>query len=1009
MISPPPAKEVNISVIVRARPMNAREVAQGARPVLRLNTQANIVDVQSIGKLQGRTYQFDRVFSGEAPQDTFYQEVVSPVIQDFLVGFNCTIFAYGQTGTGKSYTMTGEQMAASEHVTAAKYLDLSAYPKAGVIPRAINEIFTTLDAQNADYQLRVSHMEVYCEEIYDLLRDSADDREPLRLFEERLPLTGKGEPRTESYAANVQSGEKASTRLVILGLEEVLVKSPTEVLALLSRSNENRRVAETKMNASSSRSHAIFTISLVTKETHPDQETDLIKIAKLNLVDLAGSESAGKSGATGDRQQEASKINRSLLTLGRVINALTETKQHIPYRESKLTRLLQDSLGGRTKTCIIATISPCDNAVDETMNTLEYMSRAKKIRNLPEVATRVSGKTVLREYTLEIKRLRDLLSAQKAEHGGVFVKADVFDELNEAANMNREKIQEYQARIDYSEQELKKLTILCEAESHKAGVLQKTLQKTTDRVNELHAEKLRLYEKIKVGRAKEAKNLAMYERLKKAGASAVLQQTFNSESLQTIVESSGVGDSLVQIDQTIELCRLELAGFEDSLRTTLSTGLTTFRERTTTLLNELLKPVIESSTHLISTSLPSEIGQTIEAQLRKSLNEELTAFLNERITELTTECTSHTTAIKKTLQSAQGRLTALHHECKQQMEDVTAALNQQASFLQDMLVEGTKTVEKLVTDTTAELAAGRDKVRDELETILASSVKNILAVYDDATAACEGRAISLLNESANSSIERFQSIERKASEAINDKRRDVIASMHDSIMENITGIEQAVASLISEQNSHTDAVQASRLRFINALPTQMDTIVMQPIQASAQNIQSQLRQISNNLTDVHVTFDGQFGKSVTTMSDTLTSSANSILKTHIHENLLQKTLSLMDHPIRDTSRMGAILAGRLLRDKAESAESRSATITGMTLDSIVSMAGKLERAVSGALTGLIDHFCLTPVIPTGGPAGTTPALTTPYVRPISLGGGEYAYGIASPTNLSPGASGGDKE
>lgn len=138
------------------------------------------------------------------------------------------------------------------------------------------------------------------------------------------------------------------------------------------------------MNSSSSRSHSIFTICLIVKETAPSSnnntDIDVIRISKLNLVDLAGSESAGKSGASGDRQQEASKINKSLLTLGRVINALTETKQHIPYRESKLTRLLQDSLGGRTKTCIIATITTADLALDETTNTLEYMSRAKKIK-----------------------------------------------------------------------------------------------------------------------------------------------------------------------------------------------------------------------------------------------------------------------------------------------------------------------------------------------------------------------------------------------------------------------------------------------------------------------------------------------------------------------------------------------------------------------------------------------------------------------------------------------------
>jgi len=170
------------------------------------------------------------------------------------------------------------------------------------------------------------------------------------------------------------------------------------------------------MNEHSSRSHSIFTIQLIQKNSEinaqTNQEFEFIKISKLSFVDLAGSESISKSGveAQSIRQQEASKINKSLLTLGRVINQLVENSAgHIPYRESKLTRLLQDSLGGKTKTCIIACISIADFNVDETVNTLEYMTRAKKIKNMPELTQRVNSKTILKEYSVELKRLQELL------------------------------------------------------------------------------------------------------------------------------------------------------------------------------------------------------------------------------------------------------------------------------------------------------------------------------------------------------------------------------------------------------------------------------------------------------------------------------------------------------------------------------------------------------------------------------------------------------------------------
>ncbi|KDO70475.1 hypothetical protein CISIN_1g003495mg [Citrus sinensis] len=241
-------------------------------------------------------------------------------------------------------------------------------PEAGVIPRAVQQIFDTLESQNAEYSVKVTFLELYNEEITDLLapdeisRAAVEDKQ-----KKQLPLMedGKG-------------------GVLVRGLEEEIVTSASEIFTLLERGSAKRRTAETLLNKQSSRSHSLFSITIHIKEATPEGE-ELIKCGKLNLVDLAGSENISRSGAREGRAREAGEINKSLLTLGRVINALVEHLGHIPYRDSKLTRLLRDSLGGRTKTCIIATVSPAVHCLEETLSTLDYAHRAKNIKNKPEV------------------------------------------------------------------------------------------------------------------------------------------------------------------------------------------------------------------------------------------------------------------------------------------------------------------------------------------------------------------------------------------------------------------------------------------------------------------------------------------------------------------------------------------------------------------------------------------------------------------------------------------------
>ena len=274
----------------------------------------------------------------------------------------------------------------------------------GIIPRALNHLFDELRMMDVEFAMRVSYLELYNEELCDLL--STDDTVKIRIFDD---VSKKGS-------------------VIVQGLEEIPVRCKDDVYKLLAKGQERRKTAATLMNAQSSRSHTVFSILVHIKENNNDGE-EMLKIGKLNLVDLAGSENISKAGnEKGIRIRESVNINQSLLTLGRVITALVERTPHIPYRESKLTRLLQESLGGRTKTSIIATVSPGHKDIEETLSTLDYAHRAKHIQNKPEVNQRLTKKVVLKEYTEEIDRLkRDLMAAR--EKNGIYLASDTYNDM----------------------------------------------------------------------------------------------------------------------------------------------------------------------------------------------------------------------------------------------------------------------------------------------------------------------------------------------------------------------------------------------------------------------------------------------------------------------------------------------------------------------------------------------------------------------------------------------------
>ncbi|XP_006073751.2 kinesin-like protein KIF11 [Bubalus bubalis] len=425
-------KGKNIQVVVRCRPFNLAERKANAHSVVECDHVRKEVSVRTGGladKSSRKTYTFDMVFGANTKQIDVYRSVVCPILDEVIMGYNCTIFAYGQTGTGKTFTMEGERSPNEEYTWEED-------PLAGIIPRTLHQIFEKLTDNGTEFSVKVSLLEIYNEELFDLLNPSSDVSERLQMFDD--PRNKRG--------------------VIIKGLEEITVHNKDEVYQILEKGAAKRTTAATLMNAYSSRSHSVFSVTIHMKETTVDGE-ELVKIGKLNLVDLAGSENIGRSGAVDKRAREAGNINQSLLTLGRVITALVERTPHVPYRESKLTRILQDSLGGRTRTSIIATVSPASLNLEETLSTLEYAHRAKNILNKPEVNQKLTKKALIKEYTEEIERLkRDLAAAR--EKNGVYISEENFRAMSGKLTVQEEQIVELVEKIAAVEEELNRVTEL---------------------------------------------------------------------------------------------------------------------------------------------------------------------------------------------------------------------------------------------------------------------------------------------------------------------------------------------------------------------------------------------------------------------------------------------------------------------------------------------------------------------------------------------------------------------
>ncbi|CCK72966.1 kinesin motor protein CIN8 KNAG_0M01130 [Huiozyma naganishii CBS 8797] len=457
--------DINITVAVRCRGRNKREIEAKSPIVVTVPdvTTTPEVSINTSGgsgieaQLQAKTYTVDKVYGPDSSQKLVFEDCAEPLFHDFMRGYNCTMLVYGMTSTGKTYTMTGDvEMGAEGDVNG----------QAGIAPRILVKLFECLQD---DYVVKCSFVELYNEDLRDLLSEGQDDfsngtenssKQPeslnaskkLRIFDSNnsrsnSPVTNTNNPthkaRSDYLKKKLKSNRKKSlddmslnanaggkthvpptqTGIYIQNLKDFHISTAKEGLQLLQRGLQRRQVATTKLNDVSSRSHTIFTITLYKKF-----KDDLYRLSKINLVDLAGSENVNKAGALNLRAKESGSINQSLLTLGRVINSLADKSAHIPFRESKLTRLLQDSLGGNTKTVLIATISPAKIAAEETCSTLEYASKAKNIKNKPQLGSFIIKDILLKDVSQELIKMRADLWCTKSKEG-IYVSQKNYKEM----------------------------------------------------------------------------------------------------------------------------------------------------------------------------------------------------------------------------------------------------------------------------------------------------------------------------------------------------------------------------------------------------------------------------------------------------------------------------------------------------------------------------------------------------------------------------------------------------
>ncbi|XP_047969610.1 kinesin-like protein KIN-5D [Salvia hispanica] len=688
-------KGVNVQVIVRCRPLSEDEARIHTPVVISCNdNKREVCAVQTIANKQiDRTFLFDKVFGPSSQQKDLFEQAVCPIVFEVLEGYNCTIFAYGQTGTGKTYTMEGGSRKKNGE-----------YPSdAGVIPRAVRQIFDILEAQHAEYSMKVTFLELYNEEISDLLAPEETSKFP--------------EDKSKKPIALMEDGKGG---VFVRGLEEEIVTTANEIYKILEKGSAKRKTAETLLNKQSSRSHSIFSITIHIKECTPEGE-EMIKCGKLNLVDLAGSENISRSGAREGRAREAGEINKSLLTLGRVINALVEHSGHVPYRDSKLTRLLRDSLGGKTKTCIIATVSPSILCLEETLSTLDYAHRAKNIKNKPEINQKMMKSAVIKDLYFEIDRLKQEVYAAR-EKNGIYIPRDRYLQEEAEKKAMSERIERMELDLDSRDKQLAELQDLYNSQQQSTAELSDKLEKTEKRLKETEHVLLDLEERHMQANATIKEKEFLISNLLKS------EKALIERALELRSELEDAASDITNLFTKIE----RKDKIEDDNRTLIQR----FQSQLTEELGVLHKAVASSTTQ--------------QEQQLKEMEEDMHSFVSTK-TEATEELRGHLEKLKTMYGSGIKALDDLAGELNSNSESTFGQLNSEVS-------KHSSAFEELFKGITSEADALLHDLQDSLQ-----SQEKKLTAYAEQQREAHSRAVETTRSISQITVNFFRTLDGHAS------------------------------------------------------------------------------------------------------------------------------------------------------------------------------------------------------------------------------------------------------
>lgn len=845
------------------------------RKEIRVNERLN-----SAADKQSRLFTYDGVFDSNVGQCEVYDHVVAPLIDEVLSGYNCTVFAYGQTGTGKTYTMEGERSDFE-----CSWQD---DPRAGIVPRALDQLFENLSDSGCS-QVAVSYMELYNEKLYDLLNPT-DDFASLSIYEDK--------------GGKVKIGR----------LAQIAVTKKEEIFEILQKGSAKRQKAETKLNSCSSRSHTIFTVTIRSKD--PDAllaGEEVYRIGKLNLVDLAGSENIGRSGAVEKRAAEAGNINKSLLTLGRVITSLVERQNHIPYRESKLTRLLQDSLGGGTKTSIIATISPNILDVEDTLSTLDYAQRAKKIQNKPEVNQKVARVDILRDVEEELMRMRrDLEAARCGTNAFVISKENYMSMETQIANLGKEVeeknalVVDIQTRISDLEAEKERINNLFCVTQQKLGEETKKRIETENALDETERNL-----KVTVEERNEQKYLVDYRVQKESVLLSQATQLCTTAKLATD-QLGKIHEKVARVHELhensvskIEITRQE---FDDHVKQLQSFIAENFNDRNLDAISSISKKQFD---HLI---------QTLSVVL--ALVEKFTGSVSSGVTSLFNSSTDdklivHTSELIKSTQGLEmlkkEHSFGIDEALKVSLNKLYETLN---TFIESLSRQRTSSEECLMnlSQQVTQASCERDKE-------YASLKSNMLDIFDDKTrenaliAAEIHSTKELIMESSNATlsqiaeVEEFFSTKFKEMKLRNSKFSTSLLEKVDSLStrllnsdQHILLVKEQINSVVSDSKKREEA----RLKMSSSFVDQLDSALARDYQSNVDMIVGAKSQMTEQFDTISGIVDESHSIEIKLIGDMLTAEKSvltdmkSTFEAHVRAlNKLRMDVEEQAEPLRE--------------------------------------------------------------------------------------------------------------